>query len=124
MDLGIIHTQHIINLGSYWEKIKTYDVSQSNLLVLKKQLIYDENLILGLKPQDVAESTIFEKSEEFTNPPTIFIINDYEFISEFLINNNTINQIYFSQLDLYKYQKNFNGPDVPLLLCDSAPVLS
>jgi hypothetical protein len=48
MDIGILHIKQIQNMGNYLIKIKlNYPYNQNDILKLKTQLIYDENVILG-----------------------------------------------------------------------------
>ena len=107
MDMGIVHTKHIINMTNYLKKIKVIYIDKTSLLTIKKQLIYDENTILGLRAEFVKDSTKFEYL--FTNnPPTTFITNSNLDIKISTFNN--IQCVYLNILDLYKYQKNFDGP--------------
>lgn len=115
MDLGIIHTKHLINISEYLKKMKLIDINKNSLLNLKKQLIYDENIFLGLPATCYDISTKFNyliKNES----PSIFITNsNSEF--EFSISiDNTIHLAYLKKIDLYKYQRNFKGPDVELII--------
>ena len=48
MDIGIISKEHLINIKSYLYSIKTF--SKTKNLIKLKELINDENLVLGLKP--------------------------------------------------------------------------
>ncbi len=111
MDMGIVHTNHIHNMADYLSKIKKnmpFDVLQ-----LKRQLIYDENTILGL-PGWPEASTKFSYTTSKCTPPTIFITNHESELSEtrIMIGNKVVNEVYFLNLDFYKYQRNFNGPYV------------
>jgi cephalosporin hydroxylase len=66
MDMGIVHTKHIINISEYLKKIKLNTITKENLLILKKQLIYDENTILGLRAICYQPSTKFNYLITFT----------------------------------------------------------
>lgn len=114
MDMGIVHTKHLINMTNYLKNIKTYHTDIEALTKLKIQLIYDENIILGLPPSVGSKATKFDISES----PQIsyFISNKKDEICEKLIDNGKINEVYFKNLDLYKYQRNFKGPSVKLVL--------
>lgn len=57
MDMGILHTKQILNMTDYLKKIKTFDITTNNLKKLKRQLIYDENIILGIDPVSKNNST-------------------------------------------------------------------
>jgi len=119
MDIGIIHVNHIYNMSEYLCKIKKsrpYDIN--DILELKKQLIYDENIILGLPATCPVESTKFNYLHPHYPIPTIFITNENtELIEKFIIfNNKLLNQVYFVNVDIYKYQRNFNGPFAKLVM--------
>ena len=115
MDMGIVHTKHLINMSNYLKIIKTYNVNIENLLHLKKKLIKDENTILGLTPAVKNESTKFSFLYRFP-VSNCFICNAKEDIIENLIDDGKINQIYIKNLDLYKFQRNFKGPDNKLIM--------
>jgi cephalosporin hydroxylase len=113
MDMGIVHTKHIINISEYLKKIKLNVINKDNLIKLKKQLIYDENTILGLKAICYQPSTKFNYLTE-NNPPIYFITNsnkEYEMTVQ-----NNIQTVYLKILDLYKYQQNFKGPETELVV--------
>jgi hypothetical protein len=113
MDMGIVHTKHIINISEYLKKIKLITINKENLLILKKQLIYDENTILGLRAICYQPSTKFNYLIE-NRSPTYFITNsNTEF--QMTIENN-IQCVYFKNIDLYKYQQNFKGPETELVV--------
>ena len=107
MDMGILHSSHIINITTYLQKIKTYDISIENLSRLKKKLIIDENTTLGF-PSSYKNVDI--NKELIIHPDLIrFITKHYDDLKETLIENGKIKQIYFVLLDLYKFQRNFSG---------------
>ena len=113
MDMGIIHTKHIINISNYLKKIKLNTINKDNLLILKKQLIYDENTILGLRAICYQPSTKFNYLIE-NQPPSYFITNSN---TEYVMTiQNNIQMVYFKNLDLYKYQQNFKGPETELVV--------
>lgn len=112
MDMGIVHANHIINIQEYLTKIKTEDTGKENLLRLKKQLIYDENLFLGLPSICYKESTKFKYGGE---RPSQFIANHSSAIVT-QRQTQTIQTVYFKAIDLYKYQRNFNGPKHKLVM--------
>jgi hypothetical protein len=113
MDMGIVQTKHIINIADYLKKIKLDHIDRDNLLKLKKQLIYDENTILGLRAVCYEPSTKFNYLTQNTSP--IYFITNSNSEIEISIKNN-IQCIYFKNLDLYKYQQNFNGPETELII--------
>ena len=118
MDMGIIHINHIYNMTNYLNKIKkTAPYTIDDMLQLKKQLIYDENIILGLSPSCSVNSTRFDFIYSCPTP-NIFIINEpCELIETPInINNKLCNEVYFFNISMYKYQRNFNGPLVPLIM--------
>ena len=113
MDMGIVHTKHIINISNYLKKIKLNTINKENLLILKKQLIYDENTILGLRAICYQPSTKFNYLIE-NQPPSYFITNSN---TEYVMTiQNNIQTVYFKNLDLYKYQQNFKGPETELVV--------
>lgn len=116
MDMGILHIKHIMNMTKYLEKIKTFNISQDNLVMLKYQLIYDENTILGLKAKVPNKSTRFNYINDFSKKPIYFINNRKSNIKETLIKNGKINQVYFPLIDLYKFQRNFKGLKSKLIM--------
>jgi cephalosporin hydroxylase len=113
MDMGILHTKHIINLEEYLKKVKIIDINKENLLKLKKQLIYDENTILGLRAICYQPSTKFNYLTD-NIVPYYFITNSNSEL-EMSIKNN-IQCVYLKNIDLYKYQQNFNGPETELII--------
>jgi hypothetical protein len=113
MDMGILHTNHIINIGNYLKKVKVLDINKENLLKIKKQLIYDENTILGLNAICYGPSTKFDYLTE-NIPPNYFITNFNSEIEMSIENNKQC--VYLKNLDLYKYQQNFNGPETELII--------
>ena len=113
MDMGIVHTKHIINISNYLKKIKLTTIDKENLLILKKQLIYDENTILGLRAICYQPSTKFNYLIE-NQSPSYFITNSN---TEFQMTvENSIQCVYLKNLDLYKYQQNFKGPESELVV--------
>lgn len=116
MDMGIIHTSHIYNMSDYLQKIKrVHPYSVDAILKLKNQLIYDENTILGLSASIPHISTKFN-----INPvhPMTFITNNHAELIEkrIVVNAKNVNEVYFVNLDMYKYQRNFNGPSANLVM--------
>ena len=117
MDMGILHSSHIINITTYLQKIKTYDISMENLTRLKKQLIIDENTTLGFPA--IPNINMIVNKGVIIHPDLIrFITKHYDDLEETLIENGKVKQIYFVLLDLYKFQRNFSGlaKDVNLIL--------
>ena len=113
MDMGIVHTKHIINTTNYLKKIKLTTIDKENLLTLKKQLIYDENTILGLRAICYQPSTKFNYLID-NQSPRYFITNSN---TEFQMTiENSIQCVYLKNLDLYKYQQNFKGPESELVV--------
>ena len=121
MDMGILHINHIYNMSDYLNKIKKVQPYNINdIIQLKRQLIYDENTILGLPATVPNKSTKFNYINKLnTIPiPTIFIANNNNELTEKLItlNDKLLNEVYFVYLDIYKYQRNFHGPDANLIM--------
>jgi hypothetical protein len=108
MDMGILHSSHIINITTYLQKIKTFDISIENLNKLKKQLILDENTTLGFPPIPNKNVTV---TKGFVIHPNLirFITKHHDDLEDTQIQNGKVNQIYFVLLDLYKFQRNFSG---------------
>lgn len=113
MDMGILHYEYIINIRDYLNKIKIckpYDMDM--LKKLKKQLIYNENIIFGLPsyfPKD--KVTQFNYVFDFDTTKSISpIINDKSDVVEKRItkNDRILNRVYFKPFDLYKFQRNFS----------------
>jgi hypothetical protein len=84
-------------------------------LNLKRKLIYNENVILGLKTYNYRDEITFNYKREFVKSG-IYITNRIEEIRETMNEDGKINEVYFVNLDLYKYQRNFNGPNVRLII--------
>ena len=119
MDMGIVHINHIYNMSDYLNKIKKvqpYNINDT--IQLKRQLIFDENTILGLPPQASNESTKFNYINELNTIPTVFIINNKNELIEKVItlNDKLLIEVYFVDIDIYKYQRNFRGPSVDLIM--------
>jgi hypothetical protein len=119
MDMGILHINHIYNMSEYLNKIKKVQPYNINdIIQLKYQLIFDENTILGLPASVPDKSTKFNYTNKVNTIPTIFITNNNNELIEKLItlNDKLLNEVYFVCLDIYKYQRNFRGPNVNLIM--------
>lgn len=119
MDMGIVHINHIYNMYDYLQKIKKVQPYNTNdIIQLKRQLIYDENIILGLPAVVLSNSTKFSYKNNPDKTPNIFIANSNNEIIEKIINLNgkCLNEVHFVNLGIYKYQRNFNGPNVDLIM--------
>ena len=119
MDMGILHINHIYNMSDYLNKIKKVQpYNKNDTIKLKRQLIYDENTILGLPSVLPNESTKFNYINEINTIPTVFITNNKNELIEKVItlNDKLLNEVYFVHLDIYKYQRNFCGPYVDLIM--------
>lgn len=110
-DVGIISFDQLSSLKNYFKSIKLEEYTSDSLLQLKKQLIFDEDLIFGLKPAAGNLSTKFEPiscgrqlvtANGIENPSNI-IIKDIQLEGE------TLRRSYYPSLDFYKYQRNFKG---------------
>lgn len=111
MDMGIFNIEHIRNISGYLSKIKTFDISKKNLIKLKKILIFDENTIFGTPIcKEGTNYKLIVKAKD-----KIFLCNKIKDIIEKQISEN-INQIYIPLLDLYKFQRNFRGPNHKIIL--------
>jgi hypothetical protein len=119
MDMGFIHTKHISNMSGYLNKIKKLQpYNKNDIIQLKYQLIYDENTILGLPATDPDVSTKFNYINERNTFPRIFITNNHNelIVKVITLNGKLVNEVYFVNLDIYKYQRNFRGPTVNLIM--------
>ena len=77
MDMGIVHKQHIIQMGNYLMHIKlNYPYTREDLLNKKAELIYDENIIFGLIPNLVTPQN--SRFVNFNVNPMRFITNNRE----------------------------------------------
>jgi hypothetical protein len=113
MDMGIMTNRHIINMGDYLNKILLTDYDKTKIIELKKQLIYDENIILGLKIYFLENATKFKYNDSNFSPELIkhYIVNSKNDIieKEIILNGKLVNEVTFKTLDLIKYQRNYNG---------------
>jgi hypothetical protein len=122
MDLGIYTNKHILNMKDYYQKIKTYDCSYENLILIKRQQIYNENISVGLSPhttiKDLATKFNYYDKNFSENKINQFLVNSHaEIIEEqLIIDNKKINKVKFVNLDLVKIQRNFTGPDNELVI--------
>lgn len=113
MDMGILHYNYIINTRDYLNKIKMCKPYDMNMLkILKKQLIYNENIIFGL-PSYFTKDQVTQFNYEFDFDVSISlcpIINNKNDVVEKIItkNDKILNRVYFKPLDLYKFQRNFS----------------
>lgn len=110
-DMGIVSRDQILFLQNYFKAIKLEEYTSDSLLQLKKQLIFDENLIFGLQAVRPDLSTRFEfincgrqlvTANGIENPSNI-IIEDIQLEGE------TLRRSYYPSLDFYKYQRTFQG---------------
>ncbi len=114
MDMGILHINHIKNIGCYLKKIKLdYPYNKEQLINLKRQLVYDENMIFSMRGHDFYRHTRVEST--YTYDPTLFIANSKDDFDSKNVNDKIL-QTYIKPLDYYKYQRNFNGPYVELII--------
>lgn len=116
MDMGIIHISHIYNMSDYLQKIKRVrPYSVDDILKLKNQLIYDENTIVGSPASIPHISTKFNIKP--VHPRTFITNNKAEIIErQIVVNAKYVNEVYFVNLDMYKYQRNFTGPSANLVM--------
>ena len=119
MDMGIVSIGHILNMTDYLSKIKLVQpYSRTETTKLKKQLIYNENIILGMQSPCPVEATKFKHLFPLYIKPSIFITNNKSELRErrIMIGNRLCNEVYFLNIDLYKYQRNFIGPDAIIVM--------
>jgi len=110
-DMGILSFERIYFLKNYFDKIKLETYSAEDLLNLKKQLICDENLIFGLTPAKPAHATRFDAPID--SKPTLAHAG-IEDVSNLItqkvkFNNEILLETYYPSLDIYKYQRTYNG---------------
>jgi hypothetical protein len=122
MDMGFIHRNHFARMGNFLHKIKLQSTEREHLIQLKKQLIYDENVIFGIESVHLGNATVFEYCNSYEKPK-YFITNDHVDLTETILENGYINRVYFCLLDLYKYQRNFKGPSFPVILDLDIPLV-
>jgi len=115
MDMCILHTNQIINFTDYFIKIKSYNIDRDSIIKLKKQLIFDENTIVGRIPM-VPHMATKHNCNPVSHNTIKYIINDPTLKTETFIENGTINQIYLGLIDIYKFQRNFKGPQYKLIM--------
>ena len=117
MDMGIVNINHIYNMYDYLHKIKkTKPYSKKDVFDLKLQLIFDENIIMGVHTHLPKKSTKFKLINPDYPKPTVFVHEENELIEkEVVINNKVCNEVYFPKLDMYKYQRNYKGHKASLV---------
>ena len=106
-------------MSDYLNKIKkTLPYNINDIIQLKRQLIYDENTILGLPATILSKSTEFNYVNKVNAIPTIFITNyrNELVVKSIRYNNKLLNEVYLICLDIYKYQRNSHGPDADLIM--------
>jgi hypothetical protein len=113
MDMGILHYNYIINIRDYLNKIKKCKPYDMDILkTLKKQLIYNENIIFGLPSyftKDKVTQFNYEFDFDMTKRVSPIINNKNDIVEKRIIKNDrTLNRVYFKPLDLYKFQRNFS----------------
>jgi len=119
MDMGIVHIKHIYNMSDYLKKIKKVQpYNKNDIIQLKRQLIYDENIILGLPAMCPNYSTKFDYLQNISIPKLFITNNNNEIIEKQLVisNNKLVNEVYLVNLYICKYQRNFLGPNVNLIM--------
>jgi len=121
MDMGILHIKQIQNMGNYLIKIKlNQPYTQEEVINLKNQLIIDENMILGCSvgkhvPKHLR--TIIRYRDPKFKPPSIFLCYK-NYIKEYrtTMNDKIVNCVVFTNIDLVKIQRNFNGLNNNLIM--------
>jgi len=120
MDMGILKSDFINIMGEYLMKLKLKSYDDKDLLILKKQLIYDENIILGISPANPELSTKFNIKENYKSPK-YFMVNNYDELESKILNHHNANKIKettFLTIDLVKYQRCFKGMKNLVMDCD------
>lgn len=112
MDLGILHCFIVECLGNFFEIIKLRPpYSKDDLKNLKTKLIHCENMFLGYSNDNPFNKNLICPFHYHiynyiypitTNKKDLIEKRNFE-------NGKEINQVYFTLLDLYKFQRNFMG---------------
>ena len=113
MDMCIASKPHLVQISDYLKRIKQDDVSTPALVRLKRQLIFDENMILGIgvKSRHATRFRPVIKEGELVS-----IVNTRKGLRQKRIDGGKVQEVYIIPLDLYKYQRNFKGPHTSLVL--------
>lgn len=110
-DMGIVSRDQIASLQNYFKTIKLEEYNPDSLLQLKKQLIFDENLIFGLKPSVPHLSTDFKLIN--CGRQLVYIDgienNSSLIIDTIKLGDETLRRTFYPSLDFYKYQRTFQG---------------
>jgi hypothetical protein len=112
-DIGILSRDQISSLLNYFKAIKLETYTADLLLQLKKQLIFDENLIFGLQAAVPHASTKFE---HVNCGRELVYIDGIEKSSNLIIDyvkveGEALRRVFYPSLDFYKYQRTFKGPE-------------
>ena len=113
MDMCIASKPHLGRMSHYLKQIKQEDTSRPALLRLKQQLIFDENMILGIH---VKGKNVTRHKPILENTKLVSIVKTRNGIRQRRLEGDRLQEVYLVPLDLYKYQRNFKGPHKPLVL--------
>jgi hypothetical protein len=120
MDMGVISTRHIYDIRDYLLKMKLTTYTEEDIKNLKRQLIYDENMLFCLPARPEATSAKFTtKCEKMDlSNPLHFFINNRNNIKERITQKSgkAIKTTNFKTLGFKKYQRNFKGPGTEFIL--------
>lgn len=120
MDMGILTKRHIRNMGDYLEKIQRMKYNDNTIRRLKKQLIFDENTILGLDVPNKRRVTSFQYRDPHFSKQNIrhFLVTNQEDIrvEGVQVGSRMCKANYFPTLDFVKYQRNFNGSTANIVM--------
>lgn len=110
-DMGILSCDMLRSLENYFKKIKLENFNRDSLLSLKKQLISDENLIFGMPPCHRFDGTKFDLID--IGRPLVLKpgIEDSKglIIKDVVLEKEKLKETFYPLLDLYKYQRTFQG---------------
>lgn len=110
-DTGIISFDQLSSLKNYFKSIKLETHTPDSLLELKKQLIFNEDLIFGLQPSGGNLSTKFEPINCGRKLVYVDGIEDSSsmIIDDVQLGNEILRRTFYPSLDFYKYQRTFQG---------------
>jgi hypothetical protein len=112
MDIGIIPTRHIIEIEGYLKKMKLDTYTEDDIHNLKRQLIFDEDMLFCLPlPENRKDTATPVNFTKICKKPRHFFVNNKNEIQEYIIkkDDKEIMVTYFKALDFKKYQRNFKG---------------
>lgn len=112
MDMGIVSRSHFEFMKDFLQRIKMKKPYETrSLKELKRTLIYLENAVLGqYHPVFGDKHYDYNKIHAISSQP-----NDID-ENIITVQDKEINVVHIKKLDLYKYQRNFRGPNVDVVM--------